>query len=117
MIVRQATREDIAAFSDMANKPTILAWVGEDEGKVVGIAGFAYSRGRWFGFCDLRPEARKYKMTIARAAIRAMREARARGIRYVYAQPDPEELGAKRWLTSLGFSADHRTPSLYRWGK
>ena len=54
-------------------------------------------------------------MKIAKAAKRAMQEANRRGIRFIYAQTDPNELGAERWLKSLGFRVDPRTPSLYRW--
>ena len=116
MIIRPATRDDIEAFSKLRNKPTIMAWVGDIDGRIVGIAGFARTSGRWYGFCDLHEEARPHKMKIARAARRAMQEAKRRGIRYVYAQIDPEEPGAEPWLRSLGFRIDPRMPSLYRWG-
>ena len=115
MIIRPATGEDIEAFSKLRNKPTIMAWVGDIDGRIVGIAGFARSGGRWYGFCDMHDEARPYKMKIARAARRAMQEAKRRGICFIYAQTDPKEPGAVRWLTSLGFHIDPRAPSLYRW--
>ena len=115
MIIRPATRDDIETFSKLRNKPTILAWVGDIDGRIAGIAGFARSGGRWYGFCDLHDEARPYKITIARAARLAMQEAKRRGIRFAYAQTDQNEPGAERWLTSLGFRIDPRTPSLYRW--
>ena len=115
MIIRPATGDDIEAFSKLRNKPTIMAWVGDIDGRIVGIAGFARTGGRWYGFCDMHDEARPYKMKIARAAKRAMQEANRRGIRFIYAQTDPNELGAERWLKSLGFRVDPRTPSLYRW--
>src|SRR3972149_732600 len=115
MLVRPATREDIEGFSDLPNKPTVKAWVGELDGEIVALGGFAFSHGRWFGFVDLKDEARRYKMTIARAAKRIIAEAREQGIKFVYADADPEEPGAVRWLTSLGFTVDPRTAFLYRW--
>lgn len=115
MKVRRASREDIDAFSDLKNKPTILAYVGEIDGEIVAIGGLAFSGGRWFGFCDLREPARKHKMTIARMGKRIMDEAREMGIRFVYVQRDPNEPTALRWLTSLGFTLDPRTATLYRW--
>ncbi len=115
MHVRRATREDIEAFSDIANKPTLLAWAGEVDGEIIALGGIAFSNGRWFGFCDLKDEARKYKMTIMRTTKRVFEEARRQGIRYVYAEADPNEPMAKRWLASLGFTIDIKT-SLYRWG-
>lgn len=115
MIIRRATAEDIATFSSLENKPTILAWVGEEDGKIVGIAGFAFSKGRWFGFCDATERARKHKIMFARAAIRAMEEMKSMGVKYIYADLDRYEPGAERWLRSLGFTVDPRSLYLYRW--
>lgn len=115
MIVRRATREDIDTYSDMTNKPSLLAWVGEIDGKIVGLAGLAFVKGRWMAFCDLEPEARPFKMKIARAAIRTFQEARKQGIRFIYAEANTEEPGALRWLESLGFEIDTRMPQYHRW--
>ena len=113
MKVRPATKEDIEAFSSTPNKPTIKAFAGEVDGEVVALGGLALSNGRWVGFCDLRDEARPFRMTIARAAIRVFREAREQGIKYIYAEADEREPTAHRWLTSLGFVRTER--GLYRW--
>ncbi len=113
--VRRATREDIDTFSDLKNKPTIRAYVGEVDGEIVGIGGLAFSHGRWFAFCDLTDKARKYKMTIARMGKRIVDDAREMGLRFVYAEADPKETTAVRWLKSLGFELDPRTTYLYRW--
>ena len=115
VIVRAATKDDIARFSDLANKPTLRAWVGERDGKIIGIGGVALAKGRWFGFIDLTEEARPYKMHIMRAAKRLLAEARRDGIRYIYAEVSPSEPKALAWLTSLGFSLDPRSQQLYRW--
>jgi hypothetical protein len=115
MNVRVATREDIDAFSDLKNKPTVKAWVGEVDGQIVAIGGLALINGRWHGFCDLREPARKHKFTIARTAKRIMDEAREMGVRFVYADMDTNEPTALRWLTSLGFEPDPRTLIYYRW--
>lgn len=115
MIVRRATREDIEAYSELPSNPTTLAWVGEIDGRIVGLAGLARVNGRWMAFCDLEDEARPFKTTIARQAIRIFREAREKGIRYIYAEANPNELGAVKWITSLGFEPDKRTPQYYRW--
>jgi GNAT superfamily N-acetyltransferase len=113
--IRRATAEDIAAFSDMTNRPTTIAWVGELDGKIIGLAGFARNKGRWIAFADLSEEARPYKVTIARAAIRAMDEVRRLGIPFVYAVLDETEPTALKWLQSLGFSLDPRSQHLFRW--
>ena len=115
MKVRRATREDIDTFSDLKNKPTIKAYVGEIDGKIVAIGGLALSGGRWFGFCDLTEDAREHKFTIARMGKRIMDEAKSMGLRFVYAEASPNEPTAERWLTSLGFELDPRSAYLYRW--
>jgi N-acetylglutamate synthase-like GNAT family acetyltransferase len=115
MKVRLATREDIERFVDLANKPTIKAFVGEVDGQIVAMGGLAFSRGRWFAFCDLVDAGRHHKFGIARTAKRVLAEAKAQGIKYVYAEADPNEPGAVRWLARLGFERDPRTQYLYRW--
>ena len=99
--VRPATRADIAAFSDLADKPTLRAWVGELDGRLIGMGGFAFVQGRWVAFSDLTEEARAHKMTLMRAAIRAFAAARDSRIRFIYAAPDPAEPGAVKWLRRL----------------
>ena len=115
MNVRRATREDIASYSNAPGVPTLLAWAGEVDGEVVALGGLAFSKGRWFAFCDLKPEARKFKMTIMRIAKRVMDDACKRNIRFVYAEADTGEPKSVRWMQSLGFEPDPRTGLLYRW--
>ena len=114
-IIRPATREDIDRFSDVPGKPTIKAFCMELDGEIVGVAGVWRRNGRWVGFCDMKEQARPYKMRIARAAIRFMDELREQGIRFVYADSDPNERTSMRWLTSLGFSDDPGSPGYLRW--
>ena len=114
-IVRKATIEDIEAYSELSTRPSIKAVVLEVDGKVIGIGGLCLSKGRWYAFVDLDDEARVYKTTIARTAIRFLRQARADGIKFIYAGRDHEEPRSGVWLESLGFEIDPRTQILYRW--
>jgi N-acetylglutamate synthase-like GNAT family acetyltransferase len=114
-IIRRASREDIEAFSQLQDKPTVKAWCMEKDGKIVGLAGLALIRGRWHAFCDLEPDARVHKISIVRTAKKIFAEARKQGIRFVYADADPKEPRAVAWMTSLGFIKDPRTQYLYRW--
>lgn len=114
-VIRRATHADIAAYSDLADKPSIRALAMEQDGRVIALGGAALVRGRWVGFCDLRPEARIYKMHIARAAHRFFDEARRDGIRFIYAGRDEAEPRSLAWLESLGFILDPKSRSLYRW--
>lgn len=115
VIVRRATREDIAAFSELEKNPTTLAWCADRDGEIIALAGFALFGGRWHAFADLPKEIRPHKMLIMRAAKMIMAEARARGIKFIYAEASPEEPKATAWLTSLGFEPDPRSERLYRW--
>ena len=121
--LRPATRDDLEAFSDMKNKPTAKAWVGEVDGEVLAIGGLALVRGRWIGFFDITPEARKrinQNMMVRVAWIRAFRlgldEARKMGIRFLYAHADIEEHPqAREFLERFGFEPDPRSDQYYRW--
>ena len=118
--VRPARAGDIEAYAATIGKPmvlpTVIAWAGEIDGRVVAIGGVAIAGGRHRAFIDLQPEARPWKMTIARSALRALSHLKALGVRYIYAEPDPDEPGAQRWLASLGFRPDQRSNgALYRW--
>ena len=115
LAIRPATREDIEAFSDLPNKPTMRAWVAELDGRIVGLGGIALSKGRWFAFVDLKDEARPFKVTIARSALRFLDEARRDGIRFIYAEVSRHEPRALPWLLSLGFEFDQRSQHFYRW--
>ena len=116
LVVRPATAEDIATFSgNLPNRPTVRAVVGEIDGRIVGMGGFARTNARWIAFCDLTPEVRPYKMTIMRTALRLLCEARRDGIRFVYADADLNEPRSLAWLARLGFEPDPRSGTLYRW--
>lgn len=115
VIVRAATREDIEAFSDLEAKPTAKALCAELDGRIIGLGGIAFIRGRWFAFCDLTPEARRYKVLIAKTARRIFADARRDGVKFIYTEADPNEPRAIAWLHSLGFELDPRSQTLYRW--
>jgi hypothetical protein len=115
VIIRPATADDIATFSDLPSKPSIRAWVAEQDGKLLGMGGVVFSQGRWLAFVDLTDDLRPHKIAIARTAIRFLAECRRSGIRFIYAEADTKEPGASRWLTSLGFEIDPRKQYLYRW--
>ncbi len=114
-IIRQATREDIAAFAPDKLAPTIRALCMELDGEIIGIAGIAFLSGRWRAFCDLKDAARPYKYRIARSAVKFFAELRADGIRYIFAERDENEPRSLQWLESLGFKPDVRSGHLHRW--
>lgn len=118
----RATAEDIAAFSDMANKPSILAWIARLDDEPVALGGFALAQWRWIGFIDITPKGRRLlaknafvRAALVRGAMHALREAKARGIKYIYADADMSQKRAVELLLKLGFEPDARSARLYRW--
>jgi hypothetical protein len=122
VISRPATREDIVAFSSVVKWPTAKAWVGEIDGEVVALGGFACIRGRWIGFIDVTESGREYlakslgvRTAMIRVMVESLREAKAMGIRYIYAQADTQFPKARELIERMGFHVDPRSPELHRW--
>ena len=117
--ITRATKEDIDGWDfpliPKGSMPTVIAWVGKLDGRILGWGGLMRFDGRWSAFCEVYEEGLQHKYVIARTALRVMADAKARGIKFVYADMDPKFEGAKRWAESLGFEVDPRSGILYRW--
>lgn len=103
--IRLATIEDIRHFNPNlppGQRPTVKALVGILDGERVALGGIAMLAGRCMVFLDLKPPARRFKVSIHRYALAMIDDAKAKH-RILYAQPDPNEANAKRWLTRFGF--------------
>lgn len=112
-VIRPATSEDIEKFSPERNKPSIRALCIERDGEILALGGVARMGGRWFAFSDIAPEARQYRVMIARGAIRIFESLRRDGFKTVYAQRDDAEPMADKWMRSLGFK--HMRSGFYKW--
>ena len=113
LVVRNATRQDIEAFTGRPNNPTIRAVAADLDGKIIAISGLAIVKGRYYLFLDIEEEARKYKMHIMRWAIRILAEAKESGVRFIFAEADTKEKKSTAWLERLGFQPDPRADHLY----
>src|SRR3990167_9841860 len=114
-VIRPATRADLEKFYRTKTiKQTLSAWVAIVRGHIVACWGLAWIDGLVFVFCDLKPSARHYRMSIVRAGRAFIAEVRAKGCRVMYADRNLDEPGAVRWLKSLGFEPT-RKPGLFRW--
>ena len=114
-VIRPATAEDLAKFYGAGKfASTAIATVGLINGKIVGCGGLAFVGGRTIAFCDFKKSARRYKLAIVKAARDVIAAARRNGVRVMYADLDPNEPGADRWVRSLGFVPTDK-PRLYRW--
>lgn len=86
--------------------PSVKGVAAYVEGKLVAVAGLFYMPGHVVAFCDLKDEARPYKMLIGLTAARVIREAKQRHKR-ILAMIDRKEPTAETWLTRLGFTHEH----------
>lgn len=113
-VIRPATRDDLIAFYGEPLKQTVIANVGVVKGKIVGCGGAALVDGRVIVFCDFKPLARRYKISIVKAAWEVIKRLRDDGVRTMWADIDPKIDGAERWVRSLGFLPTE-VPRLFRW--
>lgn len=114
LTITQAAKADLDTFGK--KYPTVDALVGKLDGKIIAIGGFAWIHNKWFVFLDLMPESRKYKVLLHKTVIDFLKKAKDKGIKYVYADVDPDEPGARRWLKRLGFQpVDMEDGRFYKW--
>jgi len=122
VIKRPATRQDILDFSAVPKWPTARAWIGEIDGEVVALGGLALLKGRWIAFVDITGRGREYlgkslgvRVAFIRAIHEVLTEARAMGIRYIYAEAELQFPKAREVIERMGFHLDPRSNYLYRW--
>lgn len=122
VVSRPATREDLESFSNVVRWPTAKAWIGTIDGEVIALGGLALIKGRWVGFLDVTEAGREYlqkslmvKAALIRVIVEGLREARVKGVRYIYTEADTQFTGARELLERMGFNLDPRSGCLYRW--
>jgi N-acetylglutamate synthase-like GNAT family acetyltransferase len=103
-VIRPATRADIDQLIDEPLPWRVRALAMEHDGKLLAVGGFAYQPGDVIAAFLLRtPEAAKYKVTLHRAGMVAMKEAKEAGYRRVVALAEKTNPAAERWLARFGF--------------
>lgn len=114
-VVRPATIADVRAYyGKRKTLPTVDAVVGELDGELIGIGGFAHTNGRIIGFMDLKPAARPWVRHLYGAVRQYMRKAQDVEYKVIYACPDEDEATADRFLRHFGFEPIV-DKSVYRW--
>lgn len=104
VIIRPATRADIDAMIDEKLPWRVRAWAVEKGDELLGIGGFAYQPNDTIAaFVLKKPGAEKYAVSLHRAGLMAMREARRLGYRRIVALAEQTNEAAERWLIRLGF--------------
>jgi hypothetical protein len=102
MVIRPAVGADFVAYNGSLPPYRVQAFVGEVDGKIVGIAGLAFPPGCPLPvvWSDMTDEARAHKYALHKAALRFMR---TMPYRKVIAAASTEIDGSERWLRHLGF--------------
>lgn len=115
-VIRPATREDIIAFHGKPYPFTSRAVVGLVRGRRIAIGGVGDVDGRLFAFYAMKPSARRYKVSIVKAAAAVIEAVKADGAKFIWAIVDPKEPGSRRWVEAMGFKPTV-TPHRYRWAR
>lgn len=104
VVLRPATRADFDALLDEPLPWRVRATAAEVDGVLIGVGGLAFLPDGTVGaFVHASDAAKKYPVTLHKAGLRTMAEARKLGIRRVVALADEKIDRAIPWLERLGF--------------
>lgn len=102
--LRDATLSDFEAICGGPPDWRCRAFTAELDGNPIGIGGFAnLPDGTWAAFVHVTEGARRFKVAMHKAGLRAMEEAKRMKLRRVVALAEPGVEPAARWLERLGF--------------
>lgn len=103
VIIRPATVADFVAFRGEPPLWRTRAWVGEWNGKVIGMGGIAYPKGSAMPviWAEYGPEAYRHGKTLFKGAVDFMRSIREPQVACV---ADQTIEASKRFAERLGFS-------------
>ena len=113
--LRQARAEDFLAVYGELPFHSVLAWVGEADGVVLGIGGLAFHRGApSYLFLQLRPECRHFRKSMFRACRNVLSQLRGKPANAI---ADPDQPGSARFLERLGlrYMGEAGGVKQYRW--
>jgi hypothetical protein len=109
------THDHLKAFfgHDDGSRFTIKGYAGVHDGEVIAVGGVIYQQGRIYAFLDLKPEARKFPVTIHRAGLGVVQMIREARYPHVFLTRNENEPNADRWLSRLGFERVPGTSMAY----
>lgn len=102
MIIRPATAADFVEYNGSIPPYRVQAFVGEVDGKIVGMAGLAFPPGSPYpvAWADMTDDARRNAKTLHKTVKAFFEGYRGR----VVCAADPTIPASGRWLKRLGFS-------------
>jgi RimJ/RimL family protein N-acetyltransferase len=107
VIFSPTVADDLKHFSDRP-PPYRIRWARTARigNEVLGIGGIAsLPDGAAVAFLELKPEARRYPVTLVKAAKLTLETACRMGVRRLVATADPAVESSSRFLDRLGFEA------------
>lgn len=102
--VRPSIPADFETFIDRPLPYRVKALTGLVDSEIVAVGGIAFlPDGAHGAFLMANETARKYPITLHKAGLRILREAKALGILKLAAIADTDITAAERWLGRFGF--------------
>jgi RimJ/RimL family protein N-acetyltransferase len=101
--IRYATEADFVAMglTERPHRIRALAVTAGDD--LLGVGGFSFPPGHVVAFVFMRPGAERHAVTLHRAGLMMMAEARRLKLTKVVAEAHKDNPAAERWLARLGF--------------
>lgn len=96
----------IALYGCPAPPHRLRAIAAELDGELVGLGGIVYRPDGVFAFAQLAPALRSLPAAVHRAGLAGMVLIRAAGVVEVFAEAQPDNPAAERWLERFGFVRD-----------
>lgn len=104
VVLRPATRADIAALSDDSVPHRLRAWAAERDGEVLAVGGLAFHPGGSVSaFLDLAADPKTFALSLHKAGKLMMNTARDLRLKRVVATAQPDRPSAVAWLKRFGF--------------
>lgn len=102
--LRPTTAADVLAFLGRPFPYRARAYTGWLGDTILGIGGIAeLPDGTALAFLHIAEGTERYAVSLHKAALKIIADAKARGVRTIVAQADPDRDTPPRWLTRLGF--------------
>ena len=106
--LRPATRADLDAMLAEPLPYRVRAIAGEIDGEILGVGGLAFPpNSSAIAFLQARARARAYPVSLHRAALMILAEARRLRLPRLVATAEEGVEPARRWLVRLGFEPTH----------
>ena len=103
---RPATAADFAALFDRPVPHRTRAIAAEVDGELLAVGGITYRPDGVFAFAQFTPAFKLFPVAVHRAGVAGMALIRAAGVPVVFAEAQPGNPAAERWLERFGFELE-----------